>query len=323
MGPWIPSIAPVRHRSRRAASALLAGAEQGTTPSASTPLVCLLSSPHSNSRCPLFDGRGRRAPRNDGDRRRAGDDLFYDARMFRLRGGPQGAGARSSRSTSISSWRAVEPPSCSVLRARASRRCCACAWASSRPTRARSPSTAAPLDRAARRRIGYVIQEGGLFPHLTAAAERRRCRRAGQPRAARRRAPRQPRRAGAAAAAAARALSARAVGRAAATGEPDARAHARSRGAAARRAVRRARSDHPRRAADGSAAHRRASSARPIVLVTHDLGDAAALADEVILLRAGRVVQRGPLGELVRRRPIRSSPSSSRRSARRCGRLDA
>jgi len=26
----------------------------------------------------------------------------------------------------------------------------------------------APLDRASRRRIGYVIQEGGLFPHLTA-----------------------------------------------------------------------------------------------------------------------------------------------------------
>src|ERR1700759_3581607 len=25
-----------------------------------------------------------------------------------------------------------------------------------------------PLDRAARKRIGYVIQEGGLFPHLTA-----------------------------------------------------------------------------------------------------------------------------------------------------------
>jgi osmoprotectant transport system ATP-binding protein len=36
-----------------------------------------------------------------------------------------------------------------------------------------------------------------------------------------------------------------------------------------------------------------------VVLVTHDLGDTAVLADDVILLRAGRVVQRGPLPELV------------------------
>jgi osmoprotectant transport system ATP-binding protein len=40
---------------------------------------------------------------------------------------------------------------------------------------------------------------------------------------------------------------------------------------------------------------------KTVVLVTHDLGDAAVLADEVILLRAGRVVQRGPLAELARR----------------------
>jgi osmoprotectant transport system ATP-binding protein len=40
---------------------------------------------------------------------------------------------------------------------------------------------------------------------------------------------------------------------------------------------------------------------KTMVLVTHDLGDAAVLADEVILLRAGRVVQRGTLAELVRR----------------------
>jgi osmoprotectant transport system ATP-binding protein len=38
---------------------------------------------------------------------------------------------------------------------------------------------------------------------------------------------------------------------------------------------------------------------KTVVLVTHDLGDAAVLADDVILLRAGRVVQRGPLAELV------------------------
>src|SRR5262249_14831856 len=36
-----------------------------------------------------------------------------------------------------------------------------------------------------------------------------------------------------------------------------------------------------------------------IVMVTHDLGDAAVLADDVILLRAGRVVQRGPLRALL------------------------
>jgi osmoprotectant transport system ATP-binding protein len=39
---------------------------------------------------------------------------------------------------------------------------------------------------------------------------------------------------------------------------------------------------------------------KTMVLVTHDLGDAAVLADDVILLRAGRVVQRGTLAELVR-----------------------
>jgi osmoprotectant transport system ATP-binding protein len=38
---------------------------------------------------------------------------------------------------------------------------------------------------------------------------------------------------------------------------------------------------------------------KTVVLVTHDLGDAALLGDEVILLRAGQVVQRGPLDELV------------------------
>ena len=38
-----------------------------------------------------------------------------------------------------------------------------------------------------------------------------------------------------------------------------------------------------------------------MVMVTHDLGDAAVLGDEVILLRAGRIVQRGPLAELVHR----------------------
>ena len=39
---------------------------------------------------------------------------------------------------------------------------------------------------------------------------------------------------------------------------------------------------------------------KTMVMVTHDLGDAATLGDDIILLRAGRVVQRGPLAELVR-----------------------
>ena len=36
------------------------------------------------------------------------------------------------------------------------------------------------------------------------------------------------------------------------------------------------------------------------VVVTHDLADAAVLADDVVLLRGGRIVQRGPLAALVR-----------------------
>jgi osmoprotectant transport system ATP-binding protein len=39
---------------------------------------------------------------------------------------------------------------------------------------------------------------------------------------------------------------------------------------------------------------------KTVVLVTHDLSEAAFFADQIVLLRAGRVVQRGPLDELVR-----------------------
>ncbi len=39
---------------------------------------------------------------------------------------------------------------------------------------------------------------------------------------------------------------------------------------------------------------------KTVVLVTHDLTEAAFFADQIVLLRAGRVVQRGPLDELVR-----------------------
>ncbi len=39
---------------------------------------------------------------------------------------------------------------------------------------------------------------------------------------------------------------------------------------------------------------------KTVVLVTHDLGEAGFLGDLIVLLRAGRVVQRGTLAELVR-----------------------
>jgi osmoprotectant transport system ATP-binding protein len=39
---------------------------------------------------------------------------------------------------------------------------------------------------------------------------------------------------------------------------------------------------------------------KTVVLVTHDLSEAAFFADQIVLLRAGRVVQRGPLDQLVR-----------------------
>jgi osmoprotectant transport system ATP-binding protein len=38
---------------------------------------------------------------------------------------------------------------------------------------------------------------------------------------------------------------------------------------------------------------------KTVVLVTHDIGEASYLGDEVVLLRDGRVVQRGSLRELV------------------------
>lgn len=44
-----------------------------------------------------------------------------------------------------------------------------------------------------------------------------------------------------------------------------------------------------------------ASLAKTVVLVTHDIGEAAYLAEEIVLLREGRVVQRGGLEDLVAR----------------------
>lgn len=40
---------------------------------------------------------------------------------------------------------------------------------------------------------------------------------------------------------------------------------------------------------------------KTVIVVTHDLGEAAVLGDEIALMRAGRVVQRGMLQELVER----------------------
>ena len=38
---------------------------------------------------------------------------------------------------------------------------------------------------------------------------------------------------------------------------------------------------------------------KTVVLVTHDLGEAAYLAHDILLLREGRVVQRGTINELI------------------------
>jgi osmoprotectant transport system ATP-binding protein len=43
------------------------------------------------------------------------------------------------------------------------------------------------------------------------------------------------------------------------------------------------------------------SLARTVVLVTHDMHEAAWFADEIVLMREGRVVQRGSLDDLLQR----------------------
>lgn len=44
-----------------------------------------------------------------------------------------------------------------------------------------------------------------------------------------------------------------------------------------------------------------ASLRKTVVLVTHDMGEAAYLGDDIVLMRAGRVIQRGPLADLLER----------------------
>jgi len=155
-----------------------------------------------------------------------------------------------------------------------------------------------PLDRAARRRIGYVIQEGGLFPHLS-AAENVALPARGRPRAE---------------------VDARIAELAELVRLPtellarypvELSGGQRQRVSLMRALVLDPEAlllDEPFGALDPIIRAelqqdlRRIAQqlAKTMVMVTHDLGDAATLADEVILLRAGHVVQRGPLAELVR-----------------------
>ena len=155
----------------------------------------------------------------------------------------------------------------------------------------------APLGRDARRRIGYVIQEGGLFPHLTAIDNVRL--------AARDRA---------------RAEADVRVGMLAELVQLPLPLLSRyplelSGGQRQRVSFMRALVldpealllDEPFGALDPIIRAELQQDlkriaqrlGKTIVMVTHDLGDAAVLADEVILMRAGHVVQRGPLRALL------------------------
>jgi osmoprotectant transport system ATP-binding protein len=156
----------------------------------------------------------------------------------------------------------------------------------------------APIDLAARRRMGYVIQDGGLFPHLTADENVTLM---------------------------ARYLGWEAARRAARVSELLALTHfpedglsrypiELSGGQRQRVSLMRALFldpavlllDEPLGAldpliradlqADLREIFRRLG--KTVVLVTHDLGEAALLGDWIVLLRAGAIVQAGPLAEL-------------------------
>ncbi|MBD3161672.1 MAG: ATP-binding cassette domain-containing protein [Candidatus Eisenbacteria bacterium] len=160
-----------------------------------------------------------------------------------------------------------------------------------------TPATA----RALRRRIGYVIQEGGLFPHLSAARnvslmaehlgwDRRRIRER-------------------------IAALAELVGL-----DPailDRTPHRLSGGQRQRIGVMRALMldpellllDEPLGALDPVIRRRLQEDLRGIfrrlgktvLLVTHDMGEASYLGDEIALMQAGRIVQRGTLADLLER----------------------
>ena len=142
-----------------------------------------------------------------------------------------------------------------------------------------------------RRRIGYVPQEAALFPHLTVAGNvafglRRRARGAGPGRrTARAGRPARPR----------PSLPARAVGRPAAAGGAGPGA-----GDRARRWCCSTSRSRPWTRPCGSASVPtsprvlREPRRPPVVLVTHDQQEAISLADQVAVLRDGRVAQAGP-----------------------------
>jgi osmoprotectant transport system ATP-binding protein len=157
-----------------------------------------------------------------------------------------------------------------------------------------------PADHASRRRIGYVVQGGGLFPHLTAAENATLvARHLGWP------------------AERVRARLAELAALARLPGDALARhPGALSGGQAQRVSLARALMldpellllDEPLGALDPitrvelqedlRAAFRAVS--KTVVIVTHDLAEAAFFADRLVLLRDGRVVQAGTLAELVR-----------------------
>ena len=160
-----------------------------------------------------------------------------------------------------------------------------------------SPDTVLGL----RRRMGYVVQGGGLFPHLSARGNATlMARHIRWPRAR---------------------IEARLAELAALTRFPadalDRYPLQLSGGQRQRVALMRALMldpdvlllDEPFGALDPMVRHRLQTElrevfrglAKTVVMVTHDLGEAGYFGDQVVLLRAGRIVQRGTLSDLVER----------------------
>ena len=164
--------------------------------------------------------------------------------------------------------------------------------------RAASGSTARTCARldpiALRRRIGYVFQGIGLFPHMTVAeniAHHAAAARLGRGRASPRgstscssSSPRPP--------PLPRPLPARAVRRRAPARGRGPRAGGRPAHHADGRAVRRARSAHPRRARRSDYRRLHDELGLTTVMITHDMLEALLLADRIAVLRDGRLVAR-------------------------------
>jgi osmoprotectant transport system ATP-binding protein len=157
-----------------------------------------------------------------------------------------------------------------------------------------------PADHGARRRFGYVVQGGGLFPHLTAEGNAALVARHLRWPSSR--------------------IAARLAELAALTRLPEAALarypHELSGGQAQRVSLMRALFlepealllDEPLGALDPVTRAELGTDLRAVfatlgetvLLVTHDLAEAAFFADELVLLREGVIVQRGTLDELVR-----------------------